>query len=559
MSELRKNANVSSMLWAAYGDALGFPTELAGPDFVKKRIGTDLAFETVGWTRLVGGRFGAHVHLPAGTYSDDTQLRLAASRAIRTGGFFDVEAFAKVELPVWLSYGLGGGRGSKAAASSLGGRTANWFSNFFDAPGASYVRGGGNGAAMRIQPHVLAATNTQLERSSFLVDVVKNAVCTHGHARGISGAVIHAAALAHVLKHGSIPDPEHWMDLANVITVIPRIVQDEPDLSTFWLSTWERESANSLSEATQEAADEWAHSVGLAVSLLTSAYEDSYRAVVQLLGGLSDAERGSGLKCALFSLVAAWLYREQSPDDALKAVVNYLDSDTDTIATMVGALMGALPHQPPPSGKLQDRIYLEHEALRLYKISVGASVSSFQHPDLLYWQPPKTALDAVFMQNGKLTLAGLGTVKPISDEFTSNQKGTVFQWYALEFGQTVLCKRRAELKNISSTTGLKSSQVPTVNVLVKPDPPKVKPAHVTNTGDMFKQPVSVETALGSAPNTRLTLDQLTDAAIRSEFNAKLIGEHLLDLSEQENGIELAIGYVAIVVKAKKARIKRRIT
>lgn len=59
------------------------------------------------------------VDLPAGCYSDDTQLRLATSGSILGDAHFDVETFAKVELTIWPSYALGGGRGTKAAAAVL--------------------------------------------------------------------------------------------------------------------------------------------------------------------------------------------------------------------------------------------------------------------------------------------------------------------------------------------------------------------------------------------------------------------------------------------------------
>src|ERR1700729_2272988 len=109
----------NSMLWAAYGDALGFITELVSSKEVYKRTHANVASKTVPWFYMVGGHYGAEIELPAGSYSDDTQLRLAVCRAIRGDGIFDVEAFAKIELPIWLSYSLGAGKGTKAAAAAL--------------------------------------------------------------------------------------------------------------------------------------------------------------------------------------------------------------------------------------------------------------------------------------------------------------------------------------------------------------------------------------------------------------------------------------------------------
>ena len=106
----RERRTVTSALWSAYGDALGFTTELADTSLVRRRTGgTAPVTNTLAWQRLIGGRFGALINLPAGTYSDDTQLRLATSRCIRHDGQFDVETLAKIELPIWLNYSLGGG------------------------------------------------------------------------------------------------------------------------------------------------------------------------------------------------------------------------------------------------------------------------------------------------------------------------------------------------------------------------------------------------------------------------------------------------------------------
>ena len=195
MSPDSKTAIVSSSLWAAYGDALGFISELADSRTLAFRIKAKTVNKTVRWKRRIGGRFGVVLELPSGCYSDDTQLRLATSRAIRADGHFDVEAFAKIELPVWLCYSLGGGLSTKAAASSLIRENVNWFSNFFSDRSSSYFDAGGNGASMRIQPHVWAASDLT-KSSSYMKDVIRNSVCTHGHPNAFAGAFFHASCLA---------------------------------------------------------------------------------------------------------------------------------------------------------------------------------------------------------------------------------------------------------------------------------------------------------------------------------------------------------------------------
>jgi ADP-ribosylglycohydrolase len=107
--EERQARTRSSMMWAAYGDALGFISELADEKGLKRRTRGEPLNRTMPWRRRVGGRSGVEVELPAGCWSDDTQLRLAVARSIGPGGF-DVESFARIELSVWPAYALGGGR-----------------------------------------------------------------------------------------------------------------------------------------------------------------------------------------------------------------------------------------------------------------------------------------------------------------------------------------------------------------------------------------------------------------------------------------------------------------
>ncbi len=161
-----------SMLWAAYGDALGFISELTDRKGLERRTHGKPLDQLMAWRRRVGGRQGIEVGLPPGCWSDATQLRMAVSRSM-TGRGFDVETFARIELPVWPSYSLGGGRASKAAAKNLGKPRTLWYANTF--PG--WVDAGGNGAAMRIQPHVWASKDRE---DDFLLDVVSDSVCTHG-------------------------------------------------------------------------------------------------------------------------------------------------------------------------------------------------------------------------------------------------------------------------------------------------------------------------------------------------------------------------------------------
>jgi ADP-ribosylglycohydrolase len=550
----RKQKTISSSLWAAYGDILGFPTELASASMVRQRLGNPNSTRSTAWRRLVGGRFGAQVDLCPGAYSDDTQLRLATSRSIGPDGFFDVESFAKVELPIWLSYSLGAGRGSKAAANSLSDRSSNWFSNFYAANGLEYVHGGGNGAAMRIQPHVWAAQNLADERT-ILASVIRNAISTHGHIRGIAGAMVHAIALARIFRHEKFPSPNEWSDFADVIRTIPELVSADSELSAFWLPTWEKLSGIEIGVATARVADEWVACANDASRHLTGNSIDAYTRVVKELGGLTDAERGSGLKSALFSLAACWVFRDAGPKKCIETIANYLESDTDTIGTMAGAL----PNQISPDDTIQDRDYLEAEAIRLFEVSQGTSLADrFPYPDLLYWQPPKTALDCVGSSSGNYELTGFGGLSVLSEEFVAAQKGTVWQWFQLDFGQTIVCKRRSSPKSLSTTNSkVTASMQMKANESRSTMDERAKPASPLHGNDLFSTTTSpVRHSSGVDKEAPFSLDQLTDSVIRSNFEPGTIGQAMLRICNEENAIELSLAFSAIIVKARRARMRK---
>ena len=545
----RQKRTVNSALWAAYGDAIGFTTELADASLVKRRTGMAAPVTTtLAWQRLVGGRFGALVDLPAGSYSDDTQLRLATSRCIRQDGSFDVESLAKIELPVWLNYSLGGGLGSKAAATSLCSSSTNWYSNFFRTDKAGYVQGGGNGAAMRVQPHVWCATDL-MNPDSYLPDVVRNAVVTHGHVRGIAGAMLHAMSLAFVLGENRIPAPDEWQSFSSAIAYLPSLVEEDSDLKTFWLPTWEAESGITIDIAARAVADEWKQACVDAARQSLSGKQDYIRLVGDL-GGLLPDQRGSGLKTALFSLAAAWAMRSQEIGETLASVANVLGSDTDTIATMAGALLGALPGQPEPLADIQDKQYIIADACRLHAISSRSAVDDFVYPDLLYWQPPKSPLDALGVAENFFALYGFGEVEPLGKIIPGRQGEICYQWFRLKSGQTLLCKRRTEPRPVP-TTSLPQPRIATSNEVRK------NLSRQPTDQDLFGDREAVPRAIDAVrDDVVLTLDAATDEAIRSNFNATVVGKNLLAFAEATNGLELSVAYAAIVVKARRARLKK---
>lgn len=445
----RTQAVVRSALWAAWGDALGFPAELADESLLQRRLDGPPDGRLRPWTRRVGGRMGPFVELPAGCTSDDTQLRLAVGRCIRATGRFDAEAFSKIELPVFLTYQLGAGRGTKAAAQSLGRRGTRWFSNFFDAKGSIYVNGGGNGAAMRIQPHVWAASNGRPE--AYLAPALRDAICTHGHPRGILGAALHAVALGMALRQGAIPGPDRWSGMVRFLARVERLVSDDAALTERWLPVWENNAGRSWPDVVREVLQELEGQMAAAAEAArVAASQDSaqtYARLVRDLGGLNPKTRGAGTTTAVLALWIAHVY-QADPYSGTRLAAGLLGSDTDTVATMAGALLGAVVSDDPPE-QVMDQELIIAEAWRLAKLADGQVVESFPHPDPMRWQPTKGLSDAYGLIDGRPAVAGLGLAEEVGGPLEGQGKDPgIWQWVTTDYGQRLLIKRRPQLAEL---------------------------------------------------------------------------------------------------------------
>jgi len=535
--EERRRRIQSSALWAAWGDALGFICELTDAEGVRRRVGRWPVEETAPWRRRIGGRAGPTIELPAGCLSDDTQLRLAVCRSIRSGVGFDPQLFAGVELTVWPSYALGAGRGSKVAAANLLRRDASWSTNFFDAPRAVYINGGGNGAAMRIQPHVWSAP-TDAPVQELLTAVVCDSVCTHGHMRGILGAAHHALTLRRALRDGYPPGPEEWRDDVAVLEEIGPLISKHEELGGLWLSMWEHRTQQKLQDAITQTLTELSVDIarlGDTPGSGSGAYEDA----VEALGAFREDQRGSGTKTALLAAFVAWRLGE--PAVAVRTAANRLATDTDSIATMAGAVLGATG-APEPEGAIADREYLIFEADRMWAVSQGLKVTPFPHPDIRRWVAPKTQSDAAGRVGDRLAVTGLGPADPASELLAASAKNAgAWQWIDLWFGQRLLIKRRLR------PPALESSQV------VQPIETYSSPSLLGELQGLGSQTQPSDVAPSPAA---FTLHQLTDAAIKSRFDPHLIGEQLLSLLDRDDGVEAAVAYAAIMAKARLSRRDR---
>jgi poly(ADP-ribose) glycohydrolase ARH3 len=267
-------------------------------------------------------------HLAASTplrWTDDTHMMLAlAASLVATGGTVEPQqlggTFARYfhDQP-WRGYGAGppqvfelasGGMSYEAAAASLFGGTGSF----------------GNGAAMRCAPAVVLgfpdlAAAAELARAQARV--------THAHPEGVDGAVVLACMLC---VAASVPLADPW----------PAATLD-----------------------------------GVAAQLATDVMRQRLRDAIDLAtapgvsGGLGNGLRtGVAAAESVPAAVAVFLAHRRSPIDTIRAAVE-LGGDTDTVAAMAGALVGAQCGLSGLPASLLDRLEARERIERAAQLLLG--------------------------------------------------------------------------------------------------------------------------------------------------------------------------------------------
>jgi hypothetical protein len=236
------------------------------------------------------------------------------------------------------------------------------------------------------------------------------------------------------------------------------------------------------------------------------------------------------------------------------AAANALGSDTDSIATMAGAILGACTEEEL-SHPLQDRRYIEDEARRLYNVSRGVDARSFRYPDLRSWKPERAAVDAIIQTDDGLILNGISRAELLPKPFLTDSDGTNFAWLELRFGQTILARLRASPITVSDASQRVITDRPTQRTVA------TAARNAAKIPDLFSQnPIQArETSQQKTASRGGTLNDLLERAIESGFDPALIGRLLLQQADEGNKdfVERGVALAATVLTAYRARSRRR--
>lgn len=319
-----------AMLATAIGDALGWPNEPRSKNRIKRPKVTDHFVE---WIRSSSNPRWHDERILPGEYSDDTQMTLSVARSIIAG---DWENFLiERELPFWLTYERGGGGALlKAAKSYSMGDMQLWRSKY----ALAYFNAGGNGAAMRILPHVIA-TAKRPNIDALMLDVARDTLITHGHPRAFLGATCYAYALEYLLRKNTI------LEYGELVSAVIDGQNNwgaflDPDIFGDWLHVVSSQCGYNFSAEWERTRIHMVKQLEfISVSLNKGLILDDIKVLTEL--ECFGTANGAGDIAALAAIYLASRYAN-NPSVGIKIPAFSFGADTDTIASMTGGLVGML-------------------------------------------------------------------------------------------------------------------------------------------------------------------------------------------------------------------------
>lgn len=335
MSYSKKEKYTGALIGAAIGDALGWPNEQNSKNISKNKNSIRTYVE---WNRRAGGRYWPHEEkICVGEYSDDTQLIIATARSLLRGRQWS-NFFRQAELPAWLKYERGGGGATKRAAQKWADNISPW-----DEKSNSpleikdYFMAGGNGVAMRIIPHIFK-NEENIEK--IMAQVVLNGMYTHGHPRALIGAMLYAMAVRTLIQQDAVLS---YGELIDVLIEEEKQWSELPEVSNIaiWKCEAERYAQYDYDQIWNECVLETIDYLKIAKEALNQGILDLGHDTLQKLGCYNSRINGAGNVSAVISIYLFSKYADD-PVMAIYETANLNNADTDTLASMVGGLVGAL-------------------------------------------------------------------------------------------------------------------------------------------------------------------------------------------------------------------------
>jgi len=311
--EIRRHDRIEGLLvGVAVGDGLGHSTEWQY-DAEKRNLQFGTIVDHVGSSTSTPGRL-----------SDDTQLTFWTVERLLARGHFDFDDLAQC-FTERRSQIVGLGRNTAAALRRHEERIAHGSPARHACAGDPRLDGRGNGALMRFSPLILS--HLKQPSTDLWADATLSALITHGNGCSLSSSVAFTHLLWEILRRplGSAPDPEWWLD---------EYVKIARDLETTPLP-----SPLNADPVPQEFRD----FQGTLWQFVDINVRRAWRDGISIRDACSP--RWFGSRADILQTVPSVLYILMSHADSFESAIIASINDTkdnDTIAAIVGAIVGAL-------------------------------------------------------------------------------------------------------------------------------------------------------------------------------------------------------------------------
>ncbi len=438
-SQLPERAR-AAMLSAACGDALGWPIEPRG-NRVGGTANLQPSLSFIEWKRREGGGYAPFQRrVPAGAYSDDTQLTLAVARSLLHGeGWW--EHLTRFELPAWTLYELGGGGAVKRAARGWAKGHPPWRVKN-DADRERYFAAGGNGAAMRVLPHaILGAEDSDFQGVG--ERIVADCLTTHGHPRALVGALAAGYAMWAALRwRGKVRYGELIEDCLDQRRAWSRFHAGA--LISDWTKAVEAAHGSSYEDVWNLTCEEMTGLLGQCREAIGRGSLARDNDVLEDLGAFGK-ESGAGTRTAAVAIYLASRYVAK-PTAGLLAAAFGKRSDADTIACIAGAMLGAFSGDDRVGGlvaDLQDADYIRELAGSLVRHDPDVSTSS----EWTSKTRSRIVASLVGLSPGgsvSLPLFGESVVTDLERPETKSSNEVMIWWLSTQLGQTLAVTRIAK-------------------------------------------------------------------------------------------------------------------
>jgi ADP-ribosylglycohydrolase/catechol 2,3-dioxygenase-like lactoylglutathione lyase family enzyme len=303
---------------------------------------------------------------------------------------------------------------------------------------------------MRALPHVIRDASGQ-DFGTTAEAIMADGIATHGHPRALVGALAYGYALWYILRRA---------DKLGYGELVEEMVAGSPNWGSRPNVAWADPSWEEgiTSSAAASYASAWDSTVNEMVSLLSIARDGISRGslavdrdVLERLGAIGGRATSAGTVTAAAAIFIASRYAAR-PAQGLLAAAFARAADTDTLACMAGAILGAVNGEEwlgRTLERLQDRAYIAVMARQLIDESTPLPAADGV-PQLTaagireFWRTIEESTEgsALVLPDGRM-----GTVLRRIEHETKSRTNRIISWeFEIGDGQSISLKRTTRLK-----------------------------------------------------------------------------------------------------------------